>query len=141
MSGMIFVNTFVQDVAASRAFFTSLGFSFNDTFSDENTACLIVNEQAVVMLLNVPRFKDFIRDDVADLSTSREMLLAVSADSKEAVDAMADAALAAGGSDWMDPQDHGFMYGRSFRDLDGHVWEVTWMDPAVASGEGTPPDM
>ncbi|MBY6349290.1 VOC family protein [Rhodococcoides corynebacterioides] len=140
MTRMLFVNTYVEDVASSRSFFGALGFEFNDAFSDENTASMIVNDATTVMLLARPKFQEFILDEMTDTSRSREMLLAVSADSREAVDTLADTALRHGGSAWTDPQDHGFMYGRSFRDLDGHVWEVIWMDPAVAAGDG-PPDM
>ncbi|MGN7135008.1 VOC family protein [Rhodococcoides corynebacterioides] len=139
MTRMLFVNTYVEDVAASRTFFGALGFEFDETFSDENTASMIVNDATTVMLLARPKFQEFILDEMTDTSRSREMLLAVSADSREAVDTLADTALRHGGSAWTDPQDHGFMYGRSFRDLDGHVWEVIWMDPAVAAGDG-PPD-
>ncbi|MGC7196778.1 glyoxalase [Mycobacteroides abscessus subsp. massiliense] len=130
MSRMLFVNIPIANAAASRKFFDHLGFSFNDQFCDENTLCMAVNEQSWVMMLEHDRFRGFIADDIADTSTSREVLLCVSADSREGVDELVDAALAAGGVDWMPAQELGFMYGRSFRDLDGHVWEVSWMDPA-----------
>ena len=141
MSRMIFVNLPVKDVAVSREFFAGLGFEFNDQFSDEHTASMIVSDLATVMLLEEPRFKDFIKDDIADTTKVREALFALSADSKDAVNALCDGALSSGGSAWMDPQDHGFMYGRSFLDPDNHVWEVMWMDPAVASGDQAPSDM
>lgn len=130
MPRMLFVNIPIANAAASRKFFDHLGFSFNDQFCDENTLCMAVNEQSWVMMLEHDRFRGFIADDIADTSTSREVLLCVSADSREGVDELVDAALAAGGVDWMPAQELGFMYGRSFRDLDGHVWEVSWMDPA-----------
>lgn len=130
MSRMLFVNIPIANAAASRKFFDHLGFSFNDQFCDENTLCMAVNEQSWVMMLEHDQFRGFIADDIADTSTSREVLLCVSADSREGVDELVDAALAAGGVDWMPAQELGFMYGRSFRDLDGHVWEVSWMDPA-----------
>lgn len=120
----------IANAAASRKFFDHLGFSFNDQFCDENTLCMAVNEQSWVMMLEHDRFRGFIADDIADTSKSREVLLCVSADSRAGVDELVDAALAAGGVDWMPAQELGFMYGRSFRDLDGHVWEVSWMDPA-----------
>lgn len=132
MSRLIFVNLPVEDVAATRAFFGGLGFEFNDQFCDENTACMVINDSAWIMLLEKDRFRDFIADDICDTSTSREVLTCISADSREDVDSLVDAAIAAGGTKWMDPQDHGFMYGRAFRDLDNHVWEVMWMDPAAA---------
>ncbi|MGB3769903.1 MAG: VOC family protein [Rhodococcus sp. (in: high G+C Gram-positive bacteria)] len=135
MSRMIFVNLPVKNVKASREFFAGLGFDFNDQFSDEHTASMIVNDQAIVMLLEEAKFKSFIRDDIADTSRVREVLVAVSADSKDDVNTTCDKALSTGGSAWTDPQDHGFMYGRSFLDLDNHVWEVIWMDPAEVSGE------
>jgi uncharacterized protein len=134
MSRMLFLNTTASDIPATRTFFTGLGFEFNETFSDENTACLVINELTVAMLMTPARFQDFITGGITDTSKDREVLIAVSAESREAVDAMADKALATGGSAWMDPQDHGFMYGRSFRDLDGHVWEVTWMDQSAIDG-------
>ncbi|WP_255773635.1 VOC family protein [Mycobacteroides abscessus] len=130
MSRMLFVNIPIANAAASRKFFDHLGFSFNDQFCDENTLCMAVNEQSWVMMLEHDRFRGFIADDIVDTSASREVLLCVSADSREGVDELVDAALAAGGVDWMPAQELGFMYGRSFRDLDGHVWEVSWMDPA-----------
>ncbi len=134
MSRMLFANLPVRDVTATRKFFDGLGFEFNDQFCDEHTACLVVSDQAMVMLLEEPRFRDFISDDICDTSTAREVLLCVSADSREEVDSLLDRALAAGGTAWMEPQDHGFMYGRAFRDLDGHVWEVMWMDPQAIQG-------
>lgn len=132
MSRLIFVNLPVEDVAATRSFFGGLGFEFNEQFCDENTACMAINDSAWIMLLQKDRFRDFIADDICDTSKNREVLTCISADSRDGVDALVDAAIAAGGSKWMDPQDHGFMYGRSFRDLDNHVWEVMWMDPAAA---------
>ncbi|MFD6195235.1 MULTISPECIES: VOC family protein [Mycobacteroides] len=130
MSRMLFVNIPIANAAASRKFFDHLGFSFNDQFCDENTLCMAINEQSWVMMLEEDRFRGFIADDIADTSKNREVLLCVSADSRDGVDELTDAALAAGGVDWMPAQELGFMYGRSFRDLDGHVWEVSWMDPA-----------
>ncbi|AMW22085.1 VOC family protein [Mycobacteroides chelonae] len=130
MSRMLFVNLPIANAAASRKFFDHLGFSFNDQFCDENTLCMVINEQSWVMMLEEDRFRGFIADDITDTSKNREVLLCVSADSREGVDELTDAALAAGGVDWMPAQELGFMYGRSFRDLDGHVWEVSWMDPA-----------
>ena len=134
MSRMMFLNTTASDIPATRTFFAGLGFEFNEVFSDENTLCLVINELTVAMLMTPARFGDFITGGITDTSKDREVLIAVSAESRDAVDAMADKALATGGSAWMDPQDHGFMYGRSFRDLDGHVWEVTWMDQSAIDG-------
>ena len=135
MSRMLFANMPVKDVTATREFFSTLGFTFNDAFSDENTVSMIVSDQATVMFLAEPRFKDFISDSIADTTQSREVLMCISADSRAEVDSLVDAAIAAGGSSWMEAQDHGFMYGRAFRDLDHHVWEVMWMDPAAIPSE------
>jgi predicted lactoylglutathione lyase len=138
-SRLIFVNLPVRDLAASTAFFRTLGFAFDEKFTDESAACMVVSEQAYVMLLVEGRFADFTTKPVVDARVSTEAILAVSAESREAVDAFADAALNAGASRASDPMDHGFMYGRSFHDLDGHVWEVMWMSPeAVEQG---PADM
>jgi predicted lactoylglutathione lyase len=138
-SRLIFVNLPVKDLSASIAFFRALGFEFDPKFTDESATCMIVSEQAYVMLLVEPRFADFTKKQVADARTTTETIVAVSADSREAVDAFADKALAAGASPANEPMDHGFMYGRSFNDLDGHLWEVIWMSPeAVEQG---PADM
>lgn len=138
-SRLIFVNLPVRDLTASTAFFRALGFDFDDRFTDESCACMVVNEQAYVMLLVESRFADFTTKPIADARASTEAILCVSADSRDAVDALADAALDAGASSANEPMDHGFMYGRSFCDLDGHLWEVMWMSPeAVEQG---PADM
>jgi predicted lactoylglutathione lyase len=136
---MIFVNLPVKDVKASRAFFGALGFSFNEMFSSEDTTCMVIEENIFAMLLEHKRFKDFIKGDVADNSVNKEVLVCISADSRAEVEAIKAKALAAGGQDWMPVQDMGFMYGDSFQDLDGHVWEVMWMDPAAAAN-GPPPE-
>ena len=128
----LFVNLAVRDLEKSKAFFAALGFTFNPSFTDENAACMILSEQAFVMLLAEPFFKGFTKRQIADTSTSTEALLALSCTSREEVDTMVQQALDAGGSRAMDPQDHGFMYAHSFYDLDGHHWEIVWMDPAAA---------
>ena len=128
-SRLIFVNLPVKDLAASTAFFKALGFAFDERFTDESCACMVVSEQAYVMLLAEPRFADFTTRPVADAVSATEAILCVSADSRDEVGALADAALAAGASRAREPMDHGFMYGRSFHDLDGHLWEVMWMSP------------
>lgn len=131
MSRMLFANMPVKDVTATRAFFAGLGFEFNDAFCDDNCVSMVISDQATVMFLAESRFKDFISDSIADTTQSREVLMCISADSKDEVNSLVDTAVAAGGSSWMEPQDHGFMYGRAFRDLDNHVWEVMWMDPSA----------
>ena len=136
---LVFVNLPVQDVAASRAFFASLGFAFDDRFSDAQTACLQLSDKAYVMLLERPRFADFTAKPLGDPATTTSALVCVSAADRDAVDAFADAALAGGGTPAKDALDYGFMYGRSFFDLDGHHWEVMWMsDAAVEQGGQTP---
>ena len=128
---MIFLNLPVQNVKASRAFFGALGFTFNEQFSNENTTAMVVEENIIVMLLEHARFRDFITGEIADPAKGKEVLICLSAGSRAEVDETKAKALAAGGRPWMPAQDHGFMYGDSFLDLDGHVWEVVWMDPAA----------
>jgi len=130
-SRMLFPNLAVQDLDRSVAFFTELGFSFDPRFTDESATAMIVNEQAVVMLLVAERFKDFTKKELVDSTRQTETILAISAESREDVDAFADKALAAGGTPANDPMDLGFMYGRSFNDPDGHLWEIFWMDPSA----------
>lgn len=131
MSRLIFVNLPVENVAASRAFFAGLGFEFNEQFCDQQTACMAISDSAWVMLLEHDRFRVFIEDDICDTATAREVLTCISADTREGVDTLVDAAIAAGGTKWMEPHDADYMYSRAFRDLDNHVWEVMWMDPAA----------
>lgn len=131
---MIFVNLPVKDLAVSKKFFTELGYALNPQFSDENTACVVISDTIIAMLLTEERFADFAVKPVADSGKSTEVLVCLSAESRAKVDELVDAALAAGGSKAKDPQDYGSMYGRSFLDPDGHHWEVMWMDPAVIEG-------
>jgi predicted lactoylglutathione lyase len=128
---MIFVSLPVQDLAKSAAYFAGLGFEFNEEFTNENATCMVLSEQACVMLLGTPFFSTFTTKDVADAATGTEVILGVSAESRDEVDALVDRALALGGSVAKDPSDEGFMYGRSFYDLDGHAWEVMWMDASA----------
>jgi uncharacterized protein len=125
----MFVNLAVRDLAKSKDFFSALGFSFNPQFTDDKAACMIVNDEAFVMLLTQPFFRTFTRRDICDTSQYTEGLLALSCETREEVDEMVKRAIAGGGQHAMDPQDHGFMYGWSFYDPDGHHWEVFWMDP------------
>ncbi|AMD60188.1 MULTISPECIES: VOC family protein [Agrobacterium] len=124
---MIFVNLPVKNIETSRAFFTTLGFTFNPEYSDDRTLCMIVEENIFVMLLQEERFRDFINGDIADAKRSTEVLTCLSAGSREEIDRMIEAALASGGSRWKPVQDHGFMYAGSFQDPDGHVWELVHM--------------
>jgi uncharacterized protein len=135
MSRLLFLNLPVKDPTASREFFEELGFEFNDKFCDEGALCMIVSEQAYVMLLERDRFAEFVTKPVADPTSETALTVAISAEDRDAVDAFAEQALTAGASGAKDPQDYGFMYQRSFHDIDGHLWEVTWMDPvAVEKG-------
>ena len=127
----MFVNLAVKDLGTSVDFFTRLGFTFDPRFTDEQATCMIVSEEAFVMLLVKGRFKDFTKKALSDAATQTEAILAVSADSRQQVDELADTALAAGGQPANDPMDMDGMYGRSFQDPDGHLWEVVWMDPGA----------
>ncbi len=130
-SRKMFVNLAVKELERSVEFFTKLGFSFDPRFTDETATCMIVGDDAFVMLLVESRFKDFTKKELADPTRQTEAILALSAESREQVDELADRALAAGGSPANDPIEIEFMYGRSFEDLDSHVWEVFWMDPSA----------
>ena len=129
---MLFVNIPVTDLERSRAFFAKLGFSFNPMFTDETAACMPVGEHAFIMLLTREKFAEFSKLPIADPSTHALALYCFSVSSREEVDAVSAAALAAGGSEADGAEDHGYMYSRSFFDLDGHGWQVMWMDPAAA---------
>ena len=131
---MIFVNLPVNDLDASKKFFTELGYSINPQFSDDDCACVVISDTIIAMLLSKQRYADFTKKEIADSTTTSEVLICLSAESREKVDELVDRALALGGSPSGDTQDHGFMYGRSFDDLDGHTWEVVWMDPAAVQG-------
>ena len=128
----LFVNMPVADVDRSKAFFANLGFSFNPMFTDETAACMLVGEQALVMLLSREKFAEFAKLPIADPTTHTLALYCFSVPSRDEVDAVSAAALAAGGSEADGADDLGFMYSRSFYDLDGHGWQVMWMDPAAA---------
>jgi len=127
----IFVNLAVKDLDKAVEFFTKLGFSFDPRFTDKTATCMIVSDEAFVMLLVESKFREFTKKELADATTQTEAILALSAESREQVDELADKALEVGGSPANDPMDMGVMYGRSFQDLDGHLWEVIWMDPSA----------
>jgi predicted lactoylglutathione lyase len=128
---MIFVNLAVNDVDTSKKFFTELGYTINPQFTTDDCACVVISDTIVAMLLSKQRYADFTKKEIADPTKTSEVLLCLSAESREKVDELCDKALAAGGSGTREAQDHGFMYGRTFDDLDGHTWEVMWMDPAA----------
>jgi predicted lactoylglutathione lyase len=125
----LFLNLAVRDLDRSKEFFTKLGFEFDPRFTDEKATCMIVSDEANVMLLTEPFFRTFTRKELCDTRTQTEALCAVSCESRAEVDEIVKKAIAAGGEHALEPQDHGFMYGWSFYDLDGHHWEVAWMDP------------
>ncbi|HWL71291.1 MAG TPA: VOC family protein [Geminicoccus sp.] len=131
MATKIFVNLPVKDLDRSMAFFRSLGFDFNPQFTDETAACMVIADDIFAMLLTEPKFREFTPKQICDTRTSTEVLIALSRDSREAVDQMVAAAVAGGGSTYSEPKDHGFMYYHAFSDLDGHNWEVVYMDPAA----------
>ncbi len=128
MNRQIYVNLPVKDLERSKAFFAALGFGFNPQFSDRNAACMIVSDDIYVMLLTEPFFQGFTNKPVADAKNSTEVLLCLSCDSRAAVDDMAAKARAAGGAWPNEPKDHGFMYQHGFEDLDGHMWELAYME-------------
>src|SRR5262245_10608786 len=129
---MLFVNMPVADVERSKAFFAKLGFTFNPMFTDESAACMLVGEHAFVMLLRRDRFAEFSKLPVGDPGTHALALYSFSVSSRDDVDTVSAAALEAGATAADDAEDHGFMYSRSFFDLDGHGWQIMWMDPAAA---------
>ena len=136
MNRMVFVNLPVADVERSRAYFAGLGLAFDERFSDGKALCMVLGDHAFAMLLQRDFFAGFTPRPVADATVATEVLVGLSADDREDVDRLLAAALAAGGQEVREPVDHGSMYGRAFSDLDGHVWEVLWMDPA-ALADGT----
>lgn len=133
MKTKIFLNLPVKDLQKSVAFFAQLGFTFNPKFTNENATCMIVNEDIYVMLLVEKFFQTFTKKSICDTKISTEALIALSCDSKEEVDAMMVKVLAAGGSEPKPATDQGFMYSRDFEDVDGHNWELFWMDPSAAA--------
>ena len=129
MPSKIFVNLPVKDLDKSKAFFGKLGYTFNAQFTDETAACMVITDDIYAMLLTEPKFKEFSKKPIADAHKTTEVLIALSMDSKDEVNRVVDAAIKGGGSEARDPQDYGFMFLRSFSDLDGHTWEIFWMDP------------
>ena len=128
MATQAFINLAVKHLEKTRNFFSKLGFPFNEQFSNEKAVCMIINENCFVMLLAEPFFQSFTSKVLVDAHKGTEVLMGISADKKENVDSLLDKALAMGAKEDRPAQDHGFMYSRSFHDLDGHIWEVFWMD-------------
>ena len=131
MSRQLFVNLPVENLDRTVEFFAALGFSFNPKFTDENATCLVISEHIQVMLLTRPFFSGFTKKPVADARTATETLLALSCESRDEVDALVSKAVAAGAATPMESKDYGFMYQHGFEDLDGHQWEVFWMDESA----------
>lgn len=128
MSTKIFVNLPVADLNKSMDYFGKLGYTFNPQFTDETAACMVISEDIYAMLLTHAKFAQFTPKTIANAHQSSEVLTALSTDSKDAVDHIANTAIAAGGTENGQAQDYGFMYSRSINDLDGHIWEYLWMD-------------
>ncbi len=128
MASMIFVNVPIRDLAASMAYYKALGFEHNPDFTDETAACIVISDTIFVMLLTHAKFKEFSSRPIPDPKEQTGALYALSRDSREDVDAIAEAGLKAGGSEYRPAQDMGFMYSRAIADIDGHVWEYVWMD-------------
>ena len=133
MASKIFVNLPVKNIHQSVNFFTKVGFTFNRQFTDEAGTCMIVTEDIFVMLLTEEKFKTFIPKEICDAKKYTEVLVCLSLDSRAKVDEMVQKAVKAGGATYNEPQDHGFMYGHGFQDLDGHVWEVMYMEPGAVT--------
>lgn len=128
MNRMIFINLPVADLEATKTFYTGLGFSLNEEFSDDSAACIVISETIYVMALTRTRFADFVNGPVGDPSTSTQVINCLSTESRAEVDDLVTRALDHGGKPWREPMDEGFMYGHSFADPDGHVWEVMYME-------------
>ena len=124
----IFVNLPVKDLGKTIDFFKKLGFEFNPQFTDENATCMVVNDNIFVMLLVEKFFKTFTQKEICDTTKNTEVIIALSTQSREKVDQMLQNVIKAGGKESRKPQDHGWMYGRSFEDLNGHLWEIIYMD-------------
>lgn len=131
MSRMIFVNLPVTDLQRSVDFWSGLGFTFNPQFTDENAACMVISDDADVMLLTEKFFSTFTKKPVSDAKAQTEAIMALSTSSRDEVDQLTEKALATGGSPANEPQEEGFMYSRSFHDPDGHLWELLYMNPAA----------
>ena len=131
MATKIFVNLPVKDLNKSIAFFTKLGYTFNPQFTDETGTCMIIGENIFAMLLTEKRFKDFTKKEIADAKKTTEVLIALDCESRDKVSEMVNKAVEAGGSLYAEPADHGWMYQHSYADLDGHQWELVYMDASA----------
>lgn len=131
MNKQIFVNLPVKDLPRSKEFFAALGYTFNPQFTNDQGACMVISENIYAMLLTEEFFKTFIDRPISSAHESAQVINCLSCESREEVDATVAKALAAGGTVPREPQDMGFMYGHGFADLDGHLWELAFMDPAA----------
>lgn len=133
MTTKIFVNLPVKDLNRTIDFWNKVGYSFNQQFTDENAAALVIDDEAGIyaMLLTESFFKTFHKGEIADTATHKEVIVALGVESKDRVNELVDNALAAGATASGEPDDQGFMYSRGFFDPDGHAWEIHWMDPAA----------
>ena len=135
MTTKIFVNLPAKDLNKTIEFFTKLGFKFNPQFTDENATCMIVGEDIFVMLLVEKFFKTFTKKEICDTSKNTEVIVALSVEGREKVDQVINKAIEAGGRESREPQDHGWMYGRSFEDINGHIWEIIYMDESALKND------
>jgi predicted lactoylglutathione lyase len=133
MPKLIFVNLPVTDLGRAKAFYEAVGAKNNPQFTDDTAACMVFSDTIHVMLLTHDKYKQFTSKQIADTHKTSAVLLAISEDSREGVDATLGKVLKAGGKEPREKQDHGWMYYRAFEDLDGHTWEVMWMDVAAAT--------
>lgn len=139
MPKMIFVNLPVADLKRATAFYEKIGASRNPQFSDDAASCMVFSETIYAMLLTHEKYRQFTSKRIVDAKTDSEVMIALSADSRDEVDGLVGKAKAGGGAPDPTPtQDYGFMYGRSFEDPDGHIWEVVWMDVEAAAAGGQP---
>jgi predicted lactoylglutathione lyase len=136
MAKNIFVNLPVKDLKRSVEFFTKLGFTFNPAFTDENATSMIIGDNIYAMLLVENYFRTFMKKEIADTSKSSEVIICIDAENNQGVDELVNKAIAAGAIEPMDAKDYGFMYQRGFQDLDGHLWEVMYMDMSKFPGAG-----
>jgi predicted lactoylglutathione lyase len=130
MSKQIFVNLAVKDLEKSKVFFTALGYSVNPQFTNDDAACIVISDTIYAMLLTEEFFKKFTSKELVDAKKSTEVLICLSAESRAEVDELVRKAVSAGGRIYNEPQDYSFMYGHGFEDLDGHQWELSYMEPS-----------
>ena len=133
MTTKIFVNLPVKNLPKAISFFRKLGFDFNPQFTDDTAACMVVSEDVYVMLMTYGKFKEFTPKAICDATKSTEVLVSLSCDNRSEIDELVTKAVAAGGSTYSESKDYGFMYQHGFQDVDGHIWELVYMDPGAAN--------